>query len=517
MASAEMSWFKGDVNGYGAAPVEKEEEKFDWWNDFDAKAVFVIGMMTSALTLLEFVYAMITGSLTLVADAFHRLSDVMTMGCTFYAIILSHKPSSSKYSYGWKRAEVLGGLCNAVFLLALCFFMAEKIIRSFIEHPKVSKPLQVAIVGAAGLIVCILGLFMFDGAGHTHAGGEKCTGHGNGDAGHSHSHGDTTCGGHGVPEAAPSGHSHAGGAPCGGHGVPPKDGGGHGHGVPPKDGGGHGHGVPPKDGGGHGHGVPPKDGGGHGHGGAKKDGGGHGHGGAKKDPVPAPAGGHSHGGAACSGHGSGNGILTTSAHGVGSSSGYEKIDDRAEEEVFQAVDATNVNMWQLYLHLVGDVLGALFIIAEGLICYFWEGDEWTDWIDPSFSLIIVSLILATTIPVVQKTADTLYQTVPDEIDLVTLENDVRKLDGVDGCHELHVWRLVNDVVIGTAHIRTSLTGDASMNLLKKIKDQFHKRSVHSLTIQIEYASVGVTSNKTGKSKSICGLPCVEDCNAAKCC
>jgi len=483
MSSAEMGWFNGDVNGYGAAVVEKEEEKFNWWNDFDAKAVFVIGLMTSALTLLEFVYAMITGSLTLVADAFHRLSDVMTMGCTFYAIILSHKPSSSKYSYGWKRAEVLGGLCNAVFLLALCFFMTEKIIRSFIEHPKVSKPLQIAIVGGAGLIVCILGLFMFDGAGHTHAGGEKCTGHGDGAAG-GHSHGDTPCGGHGAPEAAPSapsGHSHAGGAPCGGHGAPKKESGGHGHGAP------------------------------------KKDGGGHGHGGAKKDAPPAAAGGHSHGGAACTGHGSGNGILTTSAHGVGASSGYEKIDDGAEEEVFQAVDATNVNMWQLYLHLVGDVLGALFIIAEGLICYFWEGEEWTDWIDPSFSLIIVSLILATTIPVVQKTVDTLYQTVPDEINLVTLENDVRKLNGVDGCHELHVWRLVNDVVIGTAHIRTSLTGDASMNLLKKIKDQFHKRSVHSLTIQIEYAPVDVTTNRTDKSKSICGLPCVEDCNATKCC
>ena len=44
---------------------------------------------------------------------------------------------------GWKRAEVLGGLCNAIFLLALCFFMTEKIIRSFIDHPKISKPLQV--------------------------------------------------------------------------------------------------------------------------------------------------------------------------------------------------------------------------------------------------------------------------------------------------------------------------------------------------------------------------------------
>merc|ERR1719272_1172511 len=131
---------------------------------------------------------------------------------------------------------------------------------------------------------------MFDGAGHTHAGGEKCTGHGDGAPTAGHSHGDKPCGGHGAaaaPAAAAGGHSH-GDKPCGGHGS-----------------------------------------------------------------------------------GSGNGMLSESMHGVGSG-GYSKVDDDDDDDEFEAVDATNVNMWQLYLHLVGDVLGALFIIAEGLICYFWE-------------------------------------------------------------------------------------------------------------------------------------------------
>merc|ERR1712195_285442 len=100
----------------------------------------------------------------------------------------------------------------------------------------------------------------------------------------------------------------------------------------------------------------------------------------------------SHGDKPCGGHGSGNGMLSESMHGVGSG-GYSKVDDDDDDE-FEAVDATNVNMWQLYLHLVGDVLGALFIIAEGLICYFWEDDHWTVFIDPIFSLIIVGIILA---------------------------------------------------------------------------------------------------------------------------
>ena len=115
-SSSEMAKLSGQSNHYGGTPEpEPEEEKFDWWNDFDAKAVFIIGNMTMALTLLEFVYAMLTGSLTLVADAFHRLSDVLTMACTFYAIILSHKPQSSKYSCKSSFSLLLSCLWDSMY------------------------------------------------------------------------------------------------------------------------------------------------------------------------------------------------------------------------------------------------------------------------------------------------------------------------------------------------------------------------------------------------------------------
>lgn len=453
-ASRDEPWF--------AADFDEPVAKFDWWNDFNARAVFVIGMMTTALTLLEFVYAMITGSLTLVADAFHRLSDVMTMACTFYAIILSRRPQTNKMSYGYKRAEVLGGLCNAVFLLALCFFMCEKIIKSFINPDTVSRPLEIAIVGLVGMIVCILGLFMFNGAGHTHAGGEKCTGHGPGSAGHSHadaghSHGGKACGGHG----------HGASAPTGGHG--------HGHGAPASA---------PAGGHGHGHGQKPKEQGGH---------------------------GHSHGSKACTGHGSGNGF------GTGASSGYQQVDQEEQIHSLSTGEVSdNVNIWQLYLHLVGDVLGAVFIIAEGLIVYFVD-DRWTDYLDPAFSLVIVLIILVTTVPIVIKTVDILYQATPDEIDLRKINNTVRSMDGVNGIHELHVWRLVNDVVIGTAHVRTSLSGPDSAQLLTDIKKVFHQQQVHSLTIQLEYEDEHSAMPNNGLRKSVCVEACVPECAATRCC
>lgn len=41
--------------------------------------------------------------------------------------------ASAKYSYGWQRAEVLGALINAVFLLALCFSIGLEAVARFLS------------------------------------------------------------------------------------------------------------------------------------------------------------------------------------------------------------------------------------------------------------------------------------------------------------------------------------------------------------------------------------------------
>ena len=56
-------------------------------------------------------------------------------------------------TYGWERAEVLGALVNAVFLLALCVIIILEAIQKFIQPEPVEKPLTVCIGGV--LISCI--------------------------------------------------------------------------------------------------------------------------------------------------------------------------------------------------------------------------------------------------------------------------------------------------------------------------------------------------------------------------
>lgn len=58
--------------------------------------------------------------MALVADSFHMLSDVLSLIIGYLAVHYSGK-KSDRNTYDWARAEVLGAMANAVFLLALVF------------------------------------------------------------------------------------------------------------------------------------------------------------------------------------------------------------------------------------------------------------------------------------------------------------------------------------------------------------------------------------------------------------
>ncbi len=69
----------------------------------------------------------------------------------------------SKNTFGWARAEVLGALVNAVFLVALCFSITVEACKRFVEVEEIHDPEYLVAVGVLGLLVNIIGLFLFHG------------------------------------------------------------------------------------------------------------------------------------------------------------------------------------------------------------------------------------------------------------------------------------------------------------------------------------------------------------------
>ena len=131
----------------------------------------------------ELVVGHITKSNALVADAFHMLSDVISLIIALVAVHMSNK-TSTRNTFGWVRAEVLGSLVNSVFLLALCFSITVEAINRFVEPKAIQNVDLMLIIGGVGLFINLLGLAVFGihdhDHGHNHNSKDKKS--------HSHSH-----------------------------------------------------------------------------------------------------------------------------------------------------------------------------------------------------------------------------------------------------------------------------------------------------------------------------------------
>ncbi|KAL6249712.1 hypothetical protein RBB50_003567 [Rhinocladiella similis] len=92
-----------------------------------------------------------TKSLALVADAFHYLNDLVGFVVAFVAFKISERSHSPKeLSFGWQRANLLGGFFNGVFLLALGVSIFLQAVERFVDLKRVENPKLVLIVGCVG-------------------------------------------------------------------------------------------------------------------------------------------------------------------------------------------------------------------------------------------------------------------------------------------------------------------------------------------------------------------------------
>ncbi|GBP43700.1 hypothetical protein EVAR_30534_1 [Eumeta japonica] len=116
--------------------------------------------LTGSFFVIELVVGYVTNSMALVADSFHMLSDVAALVVAFLSVKMSPK-KWSKNTFGWARAEVLGALVNAVFLVALCFSIVVEAMKRFTKEHEIHEPELLVAVGTLGLLVNIVGLFLF--------------------------------------------------------------------------------------------------------------------------------------------------------------------------------------------------------------------------------------------------------------------------------------------------------------------------------------------------------------------
>ncbi|XP_043985215.1 zinc transporter 7 isoform X1 [Gambusia affinis] len=190
--------------------------------DKTSRNLFFFLCLNLSFAFVELTYGIWSNSLGLISDSFHMFFDCTALLAGLAASVISRWRSNDSFSYGYVRAEVLAGFVNGLFLIFTAFFIFSEGVERALEPPDVHHE-RLLPVSVAGLLVNLVGIFVFQHGGHGHS-------HGDGGHGHSHSlfngslsHGHGGHGGHG--------HSHDG------HGHSHDKHGDHGHGH-----GDHGHG-----------------------------------------------------------------------------------------------------------------------------------------------------------------------------------------------------------------------------------------------------------------------------------
>ncbi|KAJ8456925.1 hypothetical protein ONZ45_g18523 [Pleurotus djamor] len=425
----------------------------------------------------ELIVGYAVGSLALVADSFHMLNDVISLVVALYAIKLTTKSSSdSRYSYGWHRAEILAALINGVFLLALCFSISLEAIERFFSTPGMHSIhllrfffFFILTYDTPRLVAFPLRYPQNENTEHGHS--------------HSHNHGPAK------PNVTPAA-SKPNSRPISGHTTPTK--------------------------------IPKRT---HSRSRTESYSSLYGHPAATRASLVQTANELASASSPSRQRLSlDNDLLrrgSVSAEDAFAHShkqGVVRNMDLAPSPVIETEDTPllapgsdddddslslpddmesaprahrhgghshgSMNMRALVLHVLGDALGNVGVIATGLVIWL------TSWsfkfyFDPVISLVITVIIFSSALPLVRSASFILLQGVPSTISVEQVRAAILNVEGVLSLHELHIWQLSESKIVASVHVMTSRNHDF-MPVAASIRKALHHHGIHSSTIQPEY-------------------------------
>jgi cobalt-zinc-cadmium efflux system protein len=153
--------------------------------------------------------------------------------------------------------------------------------------------------------------------------------------------------------------------------------------------------------------------------------------------------------------------------------------------VLQKEKSHNLNIRAAYLHLLGDTLSSVAVIAGGIAILVWQ----IYWLDPLVTVAVGVYIIYHTWDVVRQTVDILMQATPRHIDIQEIKQSVEALPQVESIHHLHIWQMDDEHIHLEAHL--NISQDLSLSKAQTVRHDVEtllkdKFGISHITLQIEY-------------------------------
>jgi len=145
----------------------------------------------------------------------------------------------------------------------------------------------------------------------------------------------------------------------------------------------------------------------------------------------------------------------------------------------------NMNMRSAYMHLLGDMLTSVAVLAGGIAIKY-LGWNWTD---PVFSLAIAVYLLWLSRGIFSSSLRIIMQFTPDDVDIKKIVCAIENIPGVKNIHHVHVWQINEHDMMFEAHI--DMSEDVKVSgfeiILDEIKAVLARNNIRHSTIQPEFS------------------------------
>lgn len=116
------------------------------------RALWVALSLNAAFLIVESAVGLWSGSLALLSDAGHMLSDVGALAIALVAVKVASRRPSDGYTFGLRRAPVLGGLLNGISLIVVVVLIGVEALERLQEPPRIeAAPVFWTGIGGLGV------------------------------------------------------------------------------------------------------------------------------------------------------------------------------------------------------------------------------------------------------------------------------------------------------------------------------------------------------------------------------
>ncbi|MFO7670631.1 MAG: cation diffusion facilitator family transporter [Bacteroidales bacterium] len=118
------------------------------------KNLLVATFLNLLITMVQVAGSLLSGSIALLSDALHNLSDTFATFIAYMAIRIGKRNANPKKTFGYKRAEILSALLNAVILIVMSVFLTLEAYKRFYEQREINSMIMI-LVAMIGLLANI--------------------------------------------------------------------------------------------------------------------------------------------------------------------------------------------------------------------------------------------------------------------------------------------------------------------------------------------------------------------------